>query len=119
MQVGHVYRYANRPNEPDSTFTVLKIDEIKGHKVVSISISGLLMKTNHGPDGVSKGVGHFPISLESVLASKPVDTGKVVSIVWPNEGYDEWMTAVNNGKGGYWTKKLDESIAMMESVLNK
>lgn len=119
MQVGHVYSYQARPTESGSSFTVLKIDQIKGESVVSVAITGLHVKSAKSPDGEAKEVGHFPIALAALLKSAPVDTGEVRSVTWPNEGYDAWREAVDTGKGGYWKLPLAECIAAMEGVLSK
>jgi hypothetical protein len=119
MLIGHVYRYATRNNELESIFVLLKLDDIKGHKVASIAIHGVSMQSKTSPDGIAKFIGHFPISLDSLMASNPVDTGSKQDAVWPNDGYEEWISAVKEGKAGFWSKPLKECIDILESVLSK
>lgn len=119
MQPGHVYKYQTRAHEAGSTFVLIKVDDIKGSKVASISVSGLKFKSPKAPGGFADSVGHMPISLDALMASKPEDTGTVIKVEWPNDGYDLWKEALDGGKAGFWKASIKDCIDAMESALNQ
>ena len=102
-----------------SEVCVIRIDEINSVKIASVSISGLKIKSPKSSNGFASEIGHLPIAMNSLMESNPIDTGKIVKIVWPNEGYDTWIKAVKEEKAGSWKIPLNQCVGAMESVLDK
>jgi hypothetical protein len=118
LQVGRIYAYDTRDHERGSRFTVLRLDEIGGHPVVSVAVTGLALRSPSAPGGIAREISHLPIALEALRSSSPTDTGAVTDVAWPNDGYDTWMAAVRAGKAGFWTQPLAKVIATTESALS-
>jgi hypothetical protein len=120
FKTGQVWSYKARADEGDSTLTVCKVETAgKLGTVVHISVKGVKLKNPTSKDGVANNIAHLPFS-ETALkqsVSKLIQEGAVL----PDyvEGYSTWRKAVEGGKGGVWTTTVAETIASMESVLNK
>ena len=119
FEIGQVWSYQNRVGEDDSTLQILEIDEFKEEgKVYHIAINDLKLKNPANPDGLSKRIGHIPISK---LALK----GSIVGLLESNKvlpsfktEYSNWKTAFLSQKGGVFETSVKETVVFIEQSLN-
>ena len=117
FEVGQIWQYKTRTNEPNSTLQILKIDKIKNEEIIHIYVSGLKLKNPNKEDGISSEIGHLPISKDAF--SKSVT--KLVSIEKkiPDfiEGYTLWKNAFDNGNAGSFNVSVSEAVDFVEESL--
>jgi hypothetical protein len=118
-RVGQVWSYRTRPQEPESTLTVVKVESHpKLGTIVHISLQGLRMKSPRAPDGYAETISHLPMSAEALDKS-------VVKLLRENaplpefqEGYKEWRRGFDAGKAGFFTIPVAEAVGIAETSLN-
>ncbi len=120
FSVGQCWRYKTRPGEESSRVCIGRIETISDDsKVVHIKIVGVKIRNRHAPDGFVTEMGHAPI-LESALAGsvteKDDDQGDLSGL---QEGYETWLEAYREGKGGVFSIPVDEIVAVIETTLSQ
>ena len=118
FKVGQVYKYQNRPQEPNSTFTVLKVEpDEKLVNIVHVSIAGLKMKNPKSKNGFSDSIGHMPFSEAALGASatkKVQENGKLTDY---QASYKQWKAAYEKQTAGAFSVPVSEAVAIMEETL--
>ena len=117
---GQIWSYKTRPGEEASTLTILKVE--KSEKlgiIVHVAIDGLKMKNQHASDGVGRNISHLPFAENAVRSS--VSTKNKESAPLPDfmDGYNEWRTAHDQGKGGEFTASVADVVQSLEKSLNQ
>jgi hypothetical protein len=108
---GDVWKYKARPEDPESTLTILKVESLdEVGIIVHIRVDGLRMRTSDGSEMTS--VGHMPIARPALAQSILV---KLHSGAVPDfaEGYMRWA----NDCGGVYTITVSESITADQQAL--
>lgn len=112
-RAGQVWRYANRPGEDGSTFTVLQVDrEPKLGIIVHIRVSGVRFKGAPEPSEI----GHMPFSESAIAKSMPVRVAEETPPSLP-DGYRLWRQAFESGKGGIFTVSIADGVSFVEKTL--
>jgi hypothetical protein len=120
FRAGQVWTYETRKGEEASRVVVCRVEpDPKAGTIVHIRVEGLALKSPKAPDGVSRAIGHLPLSeqalRESVLALE--STGETPSNYL--EGYKIWKAAFDAGEGGIFTISVANCVELMERSLNR
>ena len=117
FRVGQVWHYKTRPQEPNSTFTIVRIDNLPGGTVIHISVRSVKVRNPRSKTGFSETIAHSPFWESAIRQS--VDQLAEENAESPNyeEGYREWRRAIDAGEGGVFTISVAESIDLMEHIL--
>lgn len=119
FHAGEVWRYHTRPAEPDSTLTVLRVDEEPGAgAIVHVYVDGLRIPNPHHPEGFSGTIGHMPFAESAVSASVTELLGQADPLPDFNEGYESWRSAYDDGHAGVFTITVAEAVEVMEQAIN-
>jgi hypothetical protein len=119
FEVGQKWAYKTRPVESGSTLTIVKMDEIKGTKIIHISLEGVKIKNPQSPNGFGNKVSHMPISEDALRDSITKMIGTTKALPDFKEGYKMWREAFDQGKGGYFTIPVSECVEYMEKAINQ
>ncbi len=110
---GDVWHYHTRPDEANSTLTILKVEEVKPiGTVVHIRVDGVRLKNCSGgpePDTLQ----HMPFTKEAFersITERIKEAGPIPSM----EGYEEWKRRT----GGVYNITVAEAIQVAEDTLN-
>jgi hypothetical protein len=117
--VGQQWRYTTRPQEPNSTLTILKIEtHPKLDTIVHIAVSDVVIPSP-GSDTPRESIGHMPIDA-SILESSVTQLAQQ-SVPLPDfaEGYQVWREAFDQGKAGVFSRPVSECVGFMEETLNQ
>ncbi len=116
FHAGETWEYQTRPQEPASTFRVLRVETLPdGSNVVHIEVRGLQIVSPNAPGGRVEVAGHLPVS-ETALsqsATRRVSTGE--SSPMP-EGYENWRREWEQGRAGVFTIALSEIVDVLEGA---
>ncbi len=111
---GDVWHYHTRPNEPESTLTILKIENLDQiGPVVHIRVDKVRLKNCSGgpePDNFQ----HMPFTREAFersITDRIKEDGPVPTM----EGYEIWK----RDKGGVYTITVAEAIEVAEYTFNQ
>jgi hypothetical protein len=118
-QVGQVWKYKARPEEPNSTFTVLKVENWpKTGTIVHVRVDDVRIHVV-SEDTLYKSVDHMPFSKEAIdlSALTLLKTSKTVPDF--SEGYEQWREAFLLGKAGVFSITLKEGVKYMEQTINQ
>lgn len=117
--VGEKWRFRSRPGEDTATLTILKVesDEKRGVTIVHITVEGVRIKAAHAPSGFSETVGHMPFDEAAIAKSVTKLVAKDVPLPAFEDGYQQWRTAFDSGKGGIFTITVGEGIAFLEKAM--
>jgi hypothetical protein len=118
FEVGQIWKYETRLNEIDSTFTIVKIDDINGKRVIHISLSGLKIKSPQAPNGYSDIISHMPFAEEALKEFVVELVGIADELPDFEEGYDQWKEAADKGEAGWFTISIAEAIQVIEDTIN-
>ena len=118
FQVGQIWQYKTRPDDPQSVLQIVKVDLLHGKEVaIHIQVRGLNMKSS--PTEPDKGIAsHLPFSEEAVEAS----VTNLLQRVSPlpddfEEGYEMWRKAFLEGKAGIFSAPVVEVISMIDDTM--
>ena len=120
-KVGQVWSYKTRPQEPDSSFTVVKVESLpKLGNIIHVSISGLRVKNSREPKGYVDFIAHMPFAEEAIDKSvvKLLKENVVVGDYY-KEGYEDWKHEFNAGEAGIFTVSVADGADVMEKILNQ
>jgi len=117
--VGEKWSFQSRPGEENATFTILKVetDEKRGGVIVHITVEGVRIKCAQAPSGFSETVGHMPFDEAAIDKSVTRLVAKDVQLPPFEDGYQQWRTAFDSGKGGIFTITVGEGIAFLEKAM--
>lgn len=119
-QVGQVWSYKTRPQEEQSTVTIVLIEN-NGRlgPIVHISVSGLKLKNPDAPDQPYDVIAHMPFSQKAIDKS-------VIKLIKENaelpdfkEGYEAWRLAFDNNQATIYNVPIAEAIDKAEKNLTK
>lgn len=116
---GQVWSYKTRPQDKGSTFTVILVEQARGHELVHVRVDGLHLKNPMHAGGFSDSAGHLPMEEEALRACRDqlLREGAVV----PQEslgGYKQWKQAFDEGHAGAFNIPLADVIDTLERTLN-
>jgi hypothetical protein len=118
-KVGQEWSYRTRPNEPSSTFVILRIDtHSKWGNIIHISVRGLRMKNHRSTDGISDKIGHMPFSEKAITGSVLKLLKDKVELPDFEEGYNLWKEAFDQERAGFYTVTVAEAVMISEETLN-
>jgi hypothetical protein len=117
---GQVWSYRTRPNENGSTLLINKVEsDAKLGSIFHINVSGVKVKNQRAPSGVTQHLPHFPVSKKTLEDS----VLKLVGTVTPNleyrEGYVTWKHAFDAGNAGIFTISVAEIVGFIEKTVNQ
>lgn len=119
-QVGETWKYKPRPGEEGSVLTIVRVESSPNFGViVHISLAGLHIQNAHSPHGTSGEIAHMPFSEAAIDKSVTSLVNTTSALPHFEDGYREWRTAFDQGKGGVFTITIAEAVGYMESVLEK
>jgi hypothetical protein len=119
FRAGEVWRYHTRASEPDSTLTIVRVDEEPATgTIVHVYVDGLRIPNPHHPAGLSEVIGHMPFAEAVVAASVTERIGQVDALPDFEEGYESWRSAYDDGHAGVFTITVAEAVEVMEQVIN-
>ncbi|MCC6329305.1 MAG: hypothetical protein IT174_12365 [Acidobacteria bacterium] len=120
LKVGQVWSYKTRPNEPTSTFVVVKIDRnLKYGTIVHIAVRDLKMKNMSSPNGISDKISHMPFSEDAIRQSLVKLLKEKAELPDFEEGYRLWKEAFNQERAGFYTISVAEAVGIAEKTLNQ
>jgi hypothetical protein len=118
FKVGQIWKYDNRPLEGGSTLTILKIEKFsKGDTIVHIRVDGIRMANSRAPGGYSTYLEHLPYSIKALSKEVRSVVGHTDHLPDFEEGYQQWRSAWDNGKAGYFTVSVKELISGTEKTM--
>jgi len=119
FQAGEVWRYHTRPEEPDSTVTVLRVDrDARAGTIVHLRVDGLRVRNPHHSAGVSAEIMHMPFEEAAVVRSVTDRVRSGAPIPDHAAGYDEWRRGFDAGGSGMFTITIAEAVDAMEQAIN-
>jgi hypothetical protein len=120
FQAGQIWQYKTRAGEESSRLTIVKVEaHPKLGTIIHIQLKDVAIKSSKAPDGISRVVSHLPFSEEAVDKSVTTKEKDGTAPAGWEEGYGQWKSAVDSGKGGIWTIPVSEAIASLEHILSK
>ena len=110
---GQVWSFRNRPNEPNATATVLRIDKRRDRTIIHVQLEGLHIRSCEGAPELNS-IMHAPIDKDALDRSvlSLLRTGSVPAF---EEGYSRWRADC----GGVYTITLAEMISVDEMTWNR
>lgn len=120
FQPGQVWQYKTRPGEESSRLIIAKVESNpKLGTIVHIQVKDVAIKSAKAPGGVSKVVSHLPFAEQAISDSVTVMDKDAVSPTGWEDGYKQWKSAFDAGKGGIWSITVSEAVSSMEQILSK
>ena len=113
---GQVWHYESRPHEEEATLMVLRIDEGET-RIVHIALSGLNVQMSQPEKGEINEMGHIPISETALQNSVTTLVGFSQQLPEYESGYNEWRSAYEAGKAGYFTVPVAAIVEGIEESL--
>jgi hypothetical protein len=109
---GQVWSYHSRPDEPDSTVTILQIDRLeKVGVVIHVRVDGLRMRNPRHQ--LIPAIEHMPFSRDAMLLSA-IDVQRTAETLPTLEGYDRWRADC----GGVYTISVADAVSVAEKTFN-
>jgi hypothetical protein len=119
-QVGQIWEYQARSGEEKSTLTIVAIEKHKNlGTILSIYVGGLKIMNPNADNGFLDEIQHLPFSKQALDKSVTKLIGTAKQLPDYKDGYDEWRTALDNGKAGIYSITVKESIDITERTLNQ
>jgi hypothetical protein len=114
FQVGQVWSYETREQEPNSTLQILKIDMIsETEKFIHIAVVDLKIASSEEGKFVDR-IGHLPMSETALRKSVVKLISKNESLPDFHEGYGMWREAFDAGKAGVFEVSVAEAVQFVE-----
>jgi len=115
---GQIWTYATRPNEESSRVVILKVEEDDTlGTVVHIRVSGLRIPSPSAPGGQTDQIGHMPFSEDALSRSLLKLESTSDAIPDFQEGYQQWRSAVDSGKGGIFTIDVVDGVKFIAEAM--
>ncbi|HEY9789972.1 MAG TPA: hypothetical protein V6D22_06220 [Candidatus Obscuribacterales bacterium] len=120
FEVGQVWRYKTRPQDPASTFIITKIDKLKGHKIVHVFVTDVIVVDATHPKGYATFISRVPMD-EKQLTKDAVSIvrSKVALPEHALDGYDEWRKEYMAGDAGEYTQPLSTFVGFVDQQMSK
>ena len=116
FRAGQRWSYHTRPQEPDSTLVVGRVENHpKLGSVVHVSVFGLHMKDPQAPNGAGEVVAHLPLSIEALRDSVIAQVGEGEPAADFERGYATWRVA----RGGVFKTSVRDAVQQLEDELAK
>jgi hypothetical protein len=111
-----VWTYKNRPQEPNATLTILKLESIKGVNVIHVRLDGLKIKNKLSKTGYSEWVADAPFEEKALKKSLVKKIRTVKRLPAYVDEYKKWRKL----KGPPILKvSVKEAIDAMEKAASK
>lgn len=111
---GQVWAFTPPAGQPEARLTILRVEDgAKAGRIVHISLSGVKYGGGHTH------IQHLPLAeaaIEKSVTSLDRKTGPIPDF---SEGYKQWRTAFDAGKGGVFTISVAEAFDFVTSVIEK
>jgi len=117
---GQKWAYHSRPSEPNSTLTILKIDQGKGGQIAHLRIEGLKLKNKDAAGGFSDTISNLPVPLDTLKDS--VTTLVAENVAPPADFaalHAAWKKDFDAGKTGLLAMPVGTTIQVLETELNE
>ena len=119
FEAGQRWAYQTRPEDPDSTLVIGKVESLSNHEiVVHISVVNVNIKSPRAAGGFTHAVHHMPISPEALRASVTRRSGTGSPAAQFLEGYQIWRAAADEGEAGVFSIQVREAVENFESIIN-
>ncbi len=119
LAAGQVWAYDTREGEEQSRLLILKVEDLDGHQIVHVAVSGLMITRGNPPEAVIQMIQHMPFDGAAVKASLVRQEGFLEVPSGLLEGYSMWRTAYEKGEAGVYTISIADAVNSMEIVLNQ
>lgn len=108
FKAGSVWRYRTRPQEQESTLTILAVEGTICH----IRIDDINLRNKNVAGGIQSYFPHVPISLEALQASvtEQIDNTEITEMP---DGYTVWQEQ----QGGVFSLDVAEILTVIEEML--
>jgi hypothetical protein len=117
---GQVWSYRTRATERGSTLLINKVEpDGKGGFIFHISITGLSLKNDRAPGGVTHELPHLPVSSQTLNSSVVKLMGSAPPNAGYRDGYATWRQAFEAGRAGVFTISVAEIVAHIEKTIQK
>jgi len=114
FQVGQRWSYRTRPQEPESTLIIGRVEnDPKLGSVIHVSVIGLRLKNPRAEGGFGNVAAHLPISPKALRDSVIARVGDAVPDADFERGYAMWRDA----GGGVFTVSVREAVQFVEDTL--
>jgi len=116
FKVGQQWSYHTRPQDPQSTLIIGRIEELPAFGTV-VHISVINVNVHGGPDSsaVTHVVHHMPVTPEALRQSVISHLGAAPVAEHFEDGYRAWQQA----KGGVFTITVSEAVDYIEQSIAK
>lgn len=119
-KVGQMWSYKTRPNEEESRFIVVKVENhSKYGNIIHIALINLKIKNPRSPDGISERANHLPFSEKAIDDSAIKVVKEKVDLPDYEEGYNLWRKAFDAKQAGFYTTVIAKVVETMEAGLNQ
>ena len=118
--VGQVWQYSTRETESESRVVIGKVETLgKTGTVVHIKLVNLRIMNPTAPGGFSTHMSHAPITEAALKLSVTTLSEDKVDLDGFDEGYQTWLAAYRDGKGGVFTTSVKDIVDFVEQAINK
>lgn len=120
FEEGQVWSYQARKGEEASRVLINKVEtHAKLGKIFHISISGVKVKNQQAPGGITTDLSHFPVSQETLKKSVLKLEGKSKPSPAYQEAYHIWKNAFDKGEAGIFTIGVADIVGVVEKSINQ
>ena len=114
FQLAQVWKYKTKPNEEQSTLTILRIESLpKQGVIIHIRVDDIRLRNcTGGPE--PNNIAHMPFSRDAIERSVVKLAKEAGAVPEFQDGYDEWRKAC----GGVYTITVAEAIEANQKTFN-
>ena len=117
--VGQQWHYNTRPQEPNSTLTILKIEKHPNLDIIiHIAIADVLIPSPDG-DEPKDTISHMPIDGDVLESSVTTIAQESVPLPDSAGGYQIWRESFDKGEAGVFSRPVSECVGYMDDAINK
>jgi hypothetical protein len=118
FKVGQRWHYAARPQEPNSTVIILKIEtDPNGIYIIHIAVEDVVISRSD-VNKPSTRIGHLPVSDDVLESSVTSIVEESVTLPDFQQGYQLWREAFDKGESGVFSLPVSECVESTEKALN-
>ncbi len=119
-KAGQVWSYKTRPNEPDSSCLILKVEAHPSvGNIIHVSLQDLRIKNPREAKGFTDSISHMPFSEDAINRSVIRLLKENTELPDYSGGYETWKKRFEAGKAGIFTISLAEGADLMEKMVNQ
>lgn len=111
---GQKWRCKARAYEPNACFIVgrVHVDAETGEIIVHVRLKNVKIKNPFHPQGLMRTIDHLPFSAYALdqSALELIDTDVPMPMPFNWRGYQHWMEAYEEGKGGFFSVPIREAL---------